>query len=95
MEDLPELLLRDRTKNKEITGHTEKDCDFKMKISYSPLERNEDNFKEYIWKNLPPISVFLYFLLWSMFFLISDLNIGFSISKSSLGTPPNAWKLVD
>ena len=33
---------------KEISSHTEEDCDFKMKISYSPLERNEDDFKDYI-----------------------------------------------
>ena len=32
----------------KITGHTEKDCDFKMKTSYSSLERSEDDFKEYI-----------------------------------------------
>ena len=35
---------------KEISSHTEKDCDFKMKIYYSPLERNEDDFKDYITK---------------------------------------------
>ena len=34
----------------EISSHTKNDCDFKMKISYSPLERNEDDFKDYITK---------------------------------------------
>ena len=36
----------------KITGHTEKDCDFKMKTSYSPLERNEDDL-DYDVENKP------------------------------------------
>ena len=31
-----------------ITKHTDCSCDFKMKTSYSPLERNEDEFYRFI-----------------------------------------------
>ena len=32
----------------EITKHNEHNCDFKMKTSYSPLRRDEEDFKTYI-----------------------------------------------
>ena len=32
----------------EITGHTDQNCDFKMKTSYSVLKRNEEDFFNYI-----------------------------------------------
>ena len=34
----------------EITSHTDHNCDFKMKTSYSPLKRNEDDFYSFITK---------------------------------------------
>ena len=33
------------------------------------------------------------FIRWGLFSIIFDLRFGFCMSKSSPGTPPNAWKL--